>query len=504
MTAAMELLKPINLLMVKVGTEPGLEAIPSHIKAFNPRVRTYGIISHPSQPHTFDEVITSSWESMLGAHPEYLKKGLYVRPELFKRLRDKEGQLLRMFERVAIHDLTTVANPIDPIPLFEDSTDDRVQLFLRQVAFWDHVFDQHTISAVVAQNYGHNGWDAVVQAVAEAREVPYLFFHEVRPFLGSLYLHESVSDLGNLALGRKLVMSAVSRGWWAGNSEPRNQVLRNQVGLVQMTPRDPVGEMSTPRLRSIIHRVGDPTSIAPRLIRSARRRLRNRNSIRDEKRAITQAAIPEKYLFCELQPNPNATTAVKGWMFPDQRETIAFIAAHLPIGWGLVVKESDRQWSRMYPRRRNFWTQIAHIPNVYVIDSISHSEPYVEKCQGVVETSFSSLAFNAVSNGIPVIIVGHTHIGELQGVRVVTNCEELKIALQEVSQRDGLRIARADVAASLEKFVESVADSTIEGALSSMPSFSSSEERSLYVSRLTTNVAGVICSWLAETGCTRD
>lgn len=112
----MELLKPINLLMVKVGTEPGLEAIPSHIKAFNPRVRTYGIISHPSQPHTFDEVITSSWESMLGAHPEYLKKGLYVRPELFKRLRDKEGQLLRMFERVAIHDLTTVANPIDPIP----------------------------------------------------------------------------------------------------------------------------------------------------------------------------------------------------------------------------------------------------------------------------------------------------------------------------------------------------------------------------------------------------
>jgi hypothetical protein len=120
------------------------------------------------------------------------------------------------------------------------------------------------------------------------------------------------------------------------------------------------------RCQWLKRRVGNPVLLPLRLLKSFKRRRNNRLSKKDEFGAQSKKPTPDNYVFCELQSQPNATTAIKGWMFPDQRESVAMVARHLPKGWSLVVKESDRQWSRMYPRRRNFWAQMAAIPKVYV------------------------------------------------------------------------------------------------------------------------------------------
>ena len=494
----------VNLLLVKVGTEEGLEAIPRRIKDIDSRIRTFGVLNQPGQKHQFDEVVTSSWEATLGAHPEYLDKGLYVRPELFKTLHHKEGQLLRMLERVAIHDLTTVAQPTPPIPSFKDSVDDRSQLLLRQIAYWDHVCETKKISAVVAQNYGHNGWDAALQAVIEARGIPYLFFHEVRPFLGSLYMHESVSELGDLSLGLRLKEFAGSRQWLQESPSSHREHLFQQIGISKAQDKSAPVAPPTPLLRVIINRIGNPVTVPLRLLRSWRRRVRNRKSIIDERRAITTSALPDNYLFCELQSQPNATTAVKGWIFPDQRESVAFTAAHLPSGWGLVVKESDRQWARMYPRRRNFWTQIAQVPNVYVVDSRTDAWSLVKDSRGVVETGYSTLAQKALTSGVPVIIFGHTHIGELSGVTVVEDSKSMSEAMAMLSTLDKGCRDQSEILQSLEQFVLRTEEATLEGALSSMPKFGDAASRDAYVGRLTSNVAGVVCAWLHARGVLTD
>lgn len=225
-------MKPsINLLMVKIGTEPGLEEIPRTLRSIDSRIKTFGVLSRSDQPHTFDVVVSSSHESALGAQTEYLRDGLYVRPELFERISAAEGLILRVYERVAIQDLAELAAPANPIPPFQDSVDARRQLFLRHAANWDFALRHHKIDAIVAQNYGHNGYDGVLYEAAKANNVPYMFFHEFHPFQRAQQIHESVSQLDSNLLSTALIEIARQRFPYLPDSPSRRLLMEQQVGL---------------------------------------------------------------------------------------------------------------------------------------------------------------------------------------------------------------------------------------------------------------------------------
>ena len=486
----------LNLLLVKLGTEPGLESIPTTIKCLNPNIRTFGVVSSPDQKSEFDVVVSSSHEAMLGAHAEYLDQGLFVRPELFQSIAGFEGQIIRMYERVAIHDLSSVKTPPSPIPKFADSVDDRAQLFLRQVAFWDYALSLHQIDAVVAQNYGHNGWDAVLQVVAQARGLPYLFFHEVRPFLSTLYVHENLHQLGSLSLGRKLISAAKENGAYVPDSTHRIIRMVGQMAIEPSPSAVASGEKES-RYQWLKRRVGNPVLLPLRLLKSFKRRRNNWVSKKDEFSAQSKKPVPANYIFCELQSQPNATTAIKGWMFPDQRESVAMAARHLPKGWSLVVKESDRQWSRMYPRRKNFWTQIAAIPEVYVAPNGLSSMSLLADSKALVETSYSTLALQAIHKGIPVIALGHSHITSLKNVHSVKNERELIDVMGIVALNNNSKVPSNEIEDDLKDLLEETISSTLEGTLSGMPKFDDESKKNEYVRRITTNVSLVITVWLA-------
>ena len=492
----------VNVLLVKIGTEPGLEKIPLILKSYDSRIRTFGILNHPQQEHNYDVAVTSTQQAVLGAHSEYLCHSLYVRPELFERLAKDEGRILRMYDRVAIHDLQSVDAPSAPIPRFDNSLDARSQLFLRQAAYWDYVIETFSLHAVVAQNYGHNGWDAVLQAVAEARDIPYLFFHEVRPFLGSLFVHESVSDLGSTELGRTLLNMSIDGVHMIPDSSVRANRLRNQVlGTPITSTVDSLKKETqscTPLRRAILlcRELKNPSGFLKRRLRAYGRRKSNRRSMRDEETSWSKQPLSKDYIFCELQSQPNGTTAIKVSEFADQRESIAMVAKNLPHGWTLVVKESDRQWSRMYPRRQNFWSQIAHIPNVHIVPYTSTSRTLALGARAVLESSYSSLALDAIRNMVPVLIFGKTHIGSLPGVYRIRTDSDLQRALEHISSPDFSLGDSANLQEHLRRFADVVREATLEGALSSQPRNLSPLEYDEYFNRVNSNVARVIFAWL--------
>lgn len=484
-----------NVLLIKLGSEPGLEDIPRRLRILDPKIRTFGILGTPNQTHRFDRIISSSYESMFGAQSEYLTDGLYVRPELFAKIRHVEGQVIRMYDRVAISDFSEFAQPQTPIAEYVDSVDDRVQLFLRHAAYWDHALRKYEIDAVVAQNYGHNGYDAVLQAVATANDIPYMFFHEFRPLRGSLQMYESVRELHSDDLSRTLIELARNKFPYVDDSAGRRSEMMTQVGLLASFSSEATSSSGTSS-RWRVSRVKTMFGPRDRLMRAMRRRIRNRNSMLDEAQACSKDPLPARYLFCELQSQPNGTTALKGWMFPDQRESIAMIAHHLPAGWKLVVKESDRQWTRMYPRRRRFWSHIAAIPNVHVVKSTSDGMALLRGSCGLVETSYSTLALQALREGIRVVVLGYTHIGSLAGVRCVTTDEEAQHAVTEICNLSNSRIDMSRVNESLELFVDRKIKCSLEGTLSYIPKSLAGHDRSRFVERTVTNVSSVIVAWL--------
>lgn len=489
--------KKFNLLMIKIGTEPGLEQIPLRLKASNPHLRIFGVTGHAGQSNYFDEVITTSDVAMLGAHAEHVTHSLFVRPELFEHMSKVEGQLLRLADRVALHDLSEVQHPPFPTPIFRGSMDDRTQLVLRQIAYWDFITNIKSIDAIVFQNYGHIGWDVVLQNIATYKNIPFIFFHEVRPFLGRMFVHDSIQGIGDFSLGENLIRMAQESGEWCSEPSGGLEHMFRQIEPVSRAAHESeVG--STRRLTvKFISRFRQPHTIPKRIRRSTQRRILVRRSIRDEKRSVGPTSFPDKYLFCELQSQPNATTAIKGWMFADQRESIALIAHFLPDDWTLVVKESDRQWSRHLPRRPNFWSQIANIPKVHVVDSKTDTRMALEKASGVIETSYSTLALNALQNGIPLVVLGHTHLSSIPNVWTIKSTSDVERVISGITSGKVIRREQLMAESDLINFARKVQKVTIPGALSSTPKFEDEVKRKAYQRSVETNVAGVISAWLS-------
>lgn len=484
----------LNVLM-KFGSEPILSAVPSRMRAIDSRIRTFGILNSDSQDHTYDHVITTSIDSMLAAHTEYLSENLYVRPEIYAAVSHVEGRVLRIYDRVVLEDQTKLKHPSHPTPRFRGTTDDRSQLFLRQVAYWDWVLLRHKINAVIWQNYAHVGWDCALEAVARANRIPYLFFHEVRPFLNSQYIFDSVEAIGDLSLGEHLITAAKAHGWYVEDTAGRGDAMCRQISI--LSENSPSQSLGLPDgFFMFRRRIGRLLTSPKQFHRSLRRRWSNYRSMKDERNSLSCGNLPVKYLFCELQSQPNATTAIKGWMFPDQRESLAMIASELPDDWRLVVKESDRQWSRMMPRRKNYWSQIAALERVYVVSSNADSRSLMRGSCGLLETSYSTLALEAVLNRVPVLILGKTHIAGLPGVLQINSTSEARDAVSRIILGKTEKLDEKQLGDEIQKFVGAHRAATLEGALSSTPHFESDDELRRYQSRLESNVAGIAVAWL--------
>ena len=482
--------------MIKIGTEPGLERIPLKIKESNPHIHIFGVTGHENQPNFYDEVITTSAEAMLGAHPEYFTRGLFVRPETFEHLSMVEGQLIRLAERVVLHDLSEVKHPYPPTPRFQGSIDDRIQLILRHVAYWDFITTTRSIDAIVFQNYGHIGWDVVLQNMAIHKNIPFLFFHEVRPFLGRMFVHDSIQGIGDFSFGERLIQMAQKSGEWCPESPAELERMYGQVGQQLPSVREPSTDSTTRLIQRAVSLFKKPHTIPKRLQKSFQRRALVRRSRRDEKMSIAATSLPNKFLFCELQSQPNATTAIKGWMFADQRESIALVAHFLPDDWALVVKESDRQWSRYLPRRHKFWSQIASIPRVHVVDSGIDTRTVLERASGVIETSYSTLALNALQMGIPLIVFGHTHISSIPNVWTIKLTSDAEKVICGITSGEIERRQQSLVKDDLENFAREVQKCTVPGALSSTPKFENEADLKRHQCSVEINVAGVISAWL--------
>lgn len=488
-----------RLLLVKIGTEPGLEPIIDRLRQLLPNLKLFGITTeHASTQSLYDVSVATSNDTVLASYPELSSNSHFVRPDLYELVMNHESALLRMCERVALHDLTSVARPHFPIPMFKNSFDDRQQLVLRQLAFWDHVFRSYEIDAVVSQNYGHNLWDFALETVARSRQIPYMFFHEVRPFLSSLYVCESVADLDDLDFGRNLINRANSRGWIVSDSTGRKSRMLEQAGFSPKTDNSQVGVTGI-RLSKWVKLRGKFRHYShhplQRLRATFRRRIATRKSKKEEK-SVSTRTVPQNYVFMELQSQPNGTTARKGWMYPDLREMVGHISENLPEGQTLVVRESPRQWPRMYPRRKGFWKSIAAVPRVVVVDATVPVGELVRNATAVIETSYSSLAFNAVSQGIPVVVLGHSHLRGILGVFAVGVHGDLGNSMKLATEFACKKPSSGEIKRSIELWTNETRCSTIEGALSSGPP--KLADREDYIYRVTRNVAGVIAVWVAE------
>jgi len=486
----------VSVLFVKLGTHPELSTIAREVTKLTPGIRVIGIGTDETTPSDIGEMIAHERDVTLGAFDAWWNQQLFVDPELYLKVVNREGQLLRMAERVARHDVYEVRLPGFPVAKFSYDVDGSMQLLLRQLAFWDWILHKHNVKGVVFQNIPHNFWDATLYAVVEARGIPTLCFHEVWPFMKSVYIYEHPLSMGDLSHGKKLLTEASHRYGMIPDSLGRRDRMWKQVSVGEAVRSRQVGSGSTmgvwSRIRSLFRR---PGQVSGKAVRAIRRRRQLRETSRDYEAAVTALRFPERFVFMEMQRSANMTTLVKGYMYGDPREMVAHVAGSLPAGYTLVVRESSRSGSSRGARREKFWIQISSIPHVQVISSEVDTKEILAAASGMIELGYSSLALEGINRGLPVVVLGLTHLQGAPNAFIVNRPSELRMVMGRALNKTPLRqLHQEELEAGLRAWADETMHSTLEGRLSSHRD-KSDESDPAYGTRIVGNTARVVAAW---------
>jgi hypothetical protein len=364
-------------------------------------------------------------------------------------------------------------------------------MVMQHAVYWNHILESRQVQAIVFPNLPHGMWDATLLSVSKARDVPYMFFHEVPPFRGTLYLYEGSDNIGDLESGRRILSAAQTRYGLIEDSPERKLNLWKQVNIVQTKPEFSVQQSQARSIQRLVALLGRPRKVRS-IFRAIQRRRSARLSRNSEKAVYSNLDLGKDFFFLELQLPHNATTLVKGREYPRQIDLVRSIAAALPDSEELVIRESPRFHERKLHRPTGFWSEVSKIPNVRVIDTHHSLREISERAAVVVELSYSSLALLHLLSGKSVVFLTDTHLGQMPNMFSLANFSHLTDALQ--TARDAFVIDDREVVAShLRAHINDLSQSTIESALSWYPSAESSDPS--YGDRLRLNVARAIASW---------
>jgi hypothetical protein len=516
-----------QLLFVKLGSNPETRPIVEAIRSRIPGCRILGVEERLDTPNSvFDEVITSHDDALFGSYSKFDLTGLHMSSELYEEVRLFEGQAMRMIDRIKYHNQKEYISPLGGVPRYQDSFDSRADLVFRHSLFWDYILRSRKIDAVVSQNFSHLGFDLPLVKFCEKRLIPHLIFNDVGQFPGVLYVQESVQSFGDLELGQMIrtlcshrllpetpnrITSHFAR--LKGDTailHPVNtpasaaQGKRFKTGALSsiLTQSNPRLEIQSPtdvlralqgKLTRLIRHPGRTTLGAVHTLDRVRK---TRSSVKDE-RAVSQRALPEaRFVYFPLHFQPEASTSAKGRHFVDQREAVALVADSLPTNWMLVVKEHPHQWRRLYPRSRNYWKRIASIPKVRVIPHDYENPSIIQRCEGLVSISHSTLGVEAWASGKRVVFLGDSHLREAPGITCTSAVEELKQLWERPVSN---RLSETEILSYLQR----VELATFEGALYGTPPKLSASEAKSFNERTQHNITEVILCWLSIKGLTK-
>jgi len=174
------------------------------------------------------------------------------------------------------------------------------------------------------------------------------------------------------------------------------------------------------------------------------------------------------YVYLGFHSQPERTTSPQADVYVDQILMAKTIAAALPEGWLLYVKEHPMQWviSRgdySAYRYRGYYEEIAKIPNVRLVP-IETNTFHLMRHARAVATATGTLGWEALLRGLPVLMFGYAWYRYAAGVSHIKSTDDCRKTLLRI--KDGFHadpqavlnfvgaLDRACIHSSLDPFVK--------------------------------------------------
>lgn len=378
------------------------------------------------------------------------------------------------------------------------TVDERRHIYFSMLAYWTFVFDSLEIDCVAFTSIPHNVYSNIIYEICLKRGIPSLCFEEpwvafrILPYVESFW--HGNSDL-RAALkrleGKKITVDDLGeelQEYW----RMQQRALMPPPYLAMQTPR--AGwRLLVSRIRIAIRSLqkGTVFSLAVWYLR----RFFGKN-LKDEYASIVQPVdwdIP--FVYFPLHFQPERTTCPQGGVYADQILVVETLAAALPEGWQVYVKEHPSQWWLRYKeqynsaRYRGYYERLARIPNVRVVPLSTNSFDLIERSKAVAVITGTS-GWESAMRGKPPLVFGLPWWGECPGILRVASVEDCRNAFAQIER--GARVEQDDFIRYLKAFEESTIRAYFDNLHDKQPR-STPEENARTIAKYVTR-------WIARKG----
>jgi hypothetical protein len=140
----------------------------------------------------------------------------------------------------------------------------------------------------------------------------------------------------------------------------------------------------------------------------------------------------QPYVYVALGFQPERSTNPNGGVFDDQDVMVGIIAAALPAGWRVYVKEHPSQFidgARVERGRwKNFYEAVVAHPNVSLVPLQTPSFDLIDNARAVASVTGTS-SWEAIVRGVPSLVFGEAWYKGCEGAYTVRTLEDCRRAL---------------------------------------------------------------------------
>lgn len=322
------------------------------------------------------------------------------------------------------------------------TTSERKHLYYHFLWYWNGVIEKYKPELIIFPIATHTLYDFVLYGLAEFYKIPVVLFAvtTINPHL--LVMNDF--RLGCVSLGAQLRELEHTSIAVSDLSPALQEYFITQTGSAADVPppylKKNIDEYATVknflRLKSqMIIKSFQDLSIVSKAIQYIFKKLLP--NVKDEyERVQVQPDFDKKFIYVALHYQPECATSPLGGIFVDQILMIEILAAALPTGWVIYVKEHPMQW---YPRGTNFtgyryqgyYEHLSKIKNVFIVPVEVNNYRLLRNCQ-VVATITGSSGWEGVLRLKPAVVFGYAWYRDCPGVFKVSDVSSCQQALEQI------------------------------------------------------------------------
>jgi hypothetical protein len=323
----------------------------------------------------------------------------------------------------------------------------------RYIAMWQALLAHHRPTAVIIHGTPHQGHDLVLYALCRHLKIRTLIMERTQ-IDERLYVRRTLRDtiaptneeIDGLVHTVKATLHVDADDADACKNYHKHNRRFNDMTETRAALRLPriLGDLLHPRwVKGLFRTIDDSfygiSQTRPLAAFNSWRRTWSRFAIRralefyDSQSQKTDYDAP--YVYFAVHYQPERTTMPDGGRYADQLLVIKTVAASLPKGWKLVIREHPRQFRENVNWRNfrslDFYRRLAAVPNVYFASMEEPSRRLIGNCRAVAVITGTS-GWEALRAAKPALVFGNAWYLHCPGTVVIDGVDSCRAALNAI------------------------------------------------------------------------